>query len=66
VPVRESTTNKEVAKMVASKLGIANPGDYILVTIKNGEGNVKYCKIVGIEVSSLLETIHFPSNKIVC
>jgi len=38
VPVRESTTNKDVAKMVASKLGIANTGDYILVRIKNGEG----------------------------
>ncbi|CAL8110516.1 unnamed protein product [Orchesella dallaii] len=37
VPVRESTTNKEVAKMVASKLGITNPGDYVLVKIKDGE-----------------------------
>lgn len=40
VPVRESTTNKEVAKMVASKLGITNPGDYVLVKIKDGEGIV--------------------------
>jgi len=38
VPVQKSTTNREVAKMVASKLGIVNPMDYILVTIKNGEG----------------------------
>ncbi|ODN02424.1 Protein sprint [Orchesella cincta] len=37
VPVRQSTTNKEVAKMVASKLGITNPGDYVLVKIKDGE-----------------------------
>lgn len=41
VPVRESTTNKEVAKMVASKLGITNPGDYVLVKIKDGEGTIK-------------------------
>jgi hypothetical protein len=38
VPIRETTTTKEVSKMVASKIGIANPGDYVLVRIKNGEG----------------------------
>lgn len=38
VPVRNSTTNKEVAKILASKLSITNPTDYVLVTIKNGEG----------------------------
>lgn len=40
VPVRNSTTNKEVAKLVASKLGITNPSDYVLVTIKNGEESI--------------------------
>jgi hypothetical protein len=39
VPIRETTTTKDVAKIVAAKVGIANPGDYVLVRIKNGEGN---------------------------
>ena len=38
MPVQSSTTNKEVIKMVATKLGISNTGDYVLVKIKNGEG----------------------------
>ncbi|XP_035706244.1 protein sprint isoform X2 [Folsomia candida] len=40
VPVRNSTTNKEVAKILASKLSITNPTDYVLVTIKNGEETI--------------------------
>lgn len=40
VPIRNSTTNKEVAKIVSSKLGITNPADYVLVTIRNGEGEI--------------------------
>jgi len=40
VPVRNSTTNKDVAKLLASKLGIINPTDYALVTVKNGEETI--------------------------
>jgi hypothetical protein len=37
IPIQSSTTNKDVIRMLASKLGISNPNDYILVSIKNGE-----------------------------
>jgi len=44
VPIRDTTTTKDVAKIVASKVGIANPGDYVLVRIKDGEGKPNHWK----------------------
>ncbi|CAG7727052.1 unnamed protein product [Allacma fusca] len=37
IPIQSSTTNKDVIRVLASKLGISNPNDYVLVSIKNGE-----------------------------
>jgi hypothetical protein len=39
-------TSKEVAKLLSNKLGITNSSDYVLVTIRNGEGTIQSTIVV--------------------